>query len=65
MAEFKCKFEAGCTLEAWIRPQAGTSGRIVDKITPGGSDGFLLDMFPADALRLIVGNDTLTHALAA
>ena len=38
-------------------------GRIVDKITPGGSDGFLLDTHPGNALRLIVGNDTLTHPL--
>ena len=35
----------------------------MDKITPGGSDGFLLDTHPGNALRLIVGNDTLTHPL--
>ncbi|HUU96852.1 MAG TPA: glycoside hydrolase N-terminal domain-containing protein, partial [Phycisphaerae bacterium] len=42
---------------------AGTGGRIVDKITPGGTDGFLLDTHPGNALRLIVGDDTLTHPL--
>ena len=54
---------SGGTIEAWIRPEANTTGRIVDKITPGGTDGFLLDLFPAHTLRLIVGNATLTHAL--
>jgi alpha-L-fucosidase 2 len=43
------------TLEAWVRPQALPSGgaRIVDKITPGGSDGFLLDTWPGNSLRFI------------
>ena len=63
VSERKFAFPAGATIEAWIRPAAGANGRIVDKITPGGSDGFLLDTFPGDALRLIVGNDILTHAL--
>jgi hypothetical protein len=53
----------GCTIEAWIRPEAGASGRIVDKITPGGSDGFLLDTHPGNALRLIAGHETLQQAL--
>lgn len=54
---------AGGTVEAWILPEAGASGRIIDKITPGGSDGWLLDTFPGDGLRLIVGSDTFTHPL--
>ncbi|MGO8674250.1 MAG: glycosyl hydrolase family 95 catalytic domain-containing protein [Limisphaerales bacterium] len=62
-SEQKFDFSEGCTIEAWVRLEAGTSGRIVDKITPGGSDGFLLDTHPGDALRLIVGNETLAHAL--
>ncbi len=57
------KFSSGCTLEAWIWPQAGMSGRIIDKITPGGADGFLMDTHPGDALRVIAGDDTLTSAL--
>ena len=56
-------FPDGGTIEAWIQPEAGASGRIVNKITPGGSDGFLLDTHPGNALRLIVGDDTLTHDL--
>jgi hypothetical protein len=53
----------GCTIEAWIRPDDGAIGRIVDKITPGGSDGFLLDLFPSNTLRLIVGSDMRQYAL--
>ncbi len=48
------------TLEAWVRTASpGMIGRILDKITPGGADGFLLDTHPGDRLRLIVGNATL------
>ena len=63
VADQKFDFSRGCAIETWIRPDAGASGRIVDKITPGGSDGFLLDTHPGDALRLIVGGETLTHPL--
>jgi alpha-L-fucosidase 2 len=59
----KFDFALGCTIEAWIQPDEGAAGRIVDKITPGGADGFLLDTHPGNALRLIVGNETVTHAL--
>lgn len=38
------------TLEAWVQ---GGGGRILDKITPGGQDGFLLDAWPAGTPRLI------------
>jgi hypothetical protein len=50
--------KAGLTIEAWIKPdKLGTSGaRIVDKITPGGSDGFLLDTYPGNSLRFICGH---------
>ena len=57
------EFSHGATIEAWIRPDDGMGGRIVDKITPGGSDGFLLDTHPGNTLRLIVSNDTLSHPL--
>ncbi len=57
------KLSDASTIEAWIRPDDGASGRIVDKITPGGDDGFLLDTHPGNALRLIVGADTLSHPL--
>ncbi len=55
--------DAGFTLSAWVKPSAGGSGRIFDKITPGGADGFLLDM-QGGALRLIVGNRTLQSSTA-
>ncbi len=48
-------FSGPLTLEAWIRPAAGESGRILDKLTPGRRDGFLLDCWPKLSLRLIVG----------
>lgn len=49
------------TIEAWIKPDVRSQGsmRIIDKITPGGSDGFLLDAFPGRGLRLIVGAATM------
>lgn len=50
-------FEQGMTIEAWIKDPNG--GRIVDCITPGGADGFLLDTHPGNSLRLIVGQRTL------
>ncbi len=50
-------FVDGMTVEAWIKDANG--GRIVDSITPGGADGFLLDTYPGNSLRLIVGNQTL------
>ena len=48
------------TLEAQITPTALTPGRIFDRVTAGGSDGFLFDTHPGDTLRLIVGSTTLT-----
>jgi hypothetical protein len=50
-------FDDGMTIEAWIKDPNG--GRIVDCITPGGADGFLLDTHPRNSLRLIVGRQTL------
>jgi len=50
-------FTNGLTVEAWIKVAEGCKGdgRIADKITPGGADGFLFDACPSDSLRLIVG----------
>ncbi len=48
------------TCEAWVKiSEDDKGGRIFDKITPGGSDGFLLDTFPGRSVRLIVGSRTL------
>ncbi len=49
----------GFTVAAWIKPAPGESGRIFDKITAGGTDGFLLDTYPGLSLRFMVGSDTL------
>ena len=53
-----------CSVEAWIHPSPGASGRIVDKITPGGTDGFLIDTHPGNAIRLIVGADQIKAKVA-
>lgn len=47
------------TLVAWIKPVAGESGRILDKVPLGKASGILLDAYPKMALRLIVGGDIL------
>ena len=49
-------FKAGLTIEAWIKPDAVPSGRILDKVTAGKPDGFLLDVQDESQLRLIVGS---------
>jgi len=56
--------QAPITIEAWVKPGAMPpgGGRIVDRITPGGADGFLLDTYPGNSLRLIVGNRILQKA---
>lgn len=55
-------FPNGFTVEAWIRPgkQGAGGGRIVDKTTPGGADGWLFDTYPGNSLRFIVGNRQLS-----
>jgi hypothetical protein len=49
------------TLEAWVKPakMGGGGGRIFDKVTPGKADGFLLDTYPGNSLRFIVGREIL------
>ena len=61
----KFAFPDGFSVEAWLRPAPAMTGRIVDKITPGAADGFLLDTYPGDALRFIAGGETLTAKLSA
>ncbi|MGC9004290.1 MAG: DUF5703 domain-containing protein [bacterium] len=54
------EFEA-FAVEAWIKvDRDDQGGRIIDKITPGKSDGFLLDTYPGKSLRLIVGERVIT-----
>ena len=54
-------FGPGFTVEAWLFPGnlGSGGGRIVDKITPGLDDGFLLDTHPGHSLRLITAEGTL------
>jgi hypothetical protein len=59
-AEQAKDFSRPFKLKAQVNPQAGGFGRIFDKVTPGGSDGFLLDIRPGNILRLIVGPDEYT-----
>jgi len=49
-------FGGAFTIEAEVKPAAGEKGRIFDKITIGGADGFLLDAHPGNSLRLISGS---------
>jgi alpha-L-fucosidase 2 len=55
------KFDRDFAVEAWVRPAGGATCRIVDKITPGGSNGFLLDFLDGD-LRFIRGGQTAIRA---
>ena len=59
-------FTAGLAIEAWVRPGhlPPGGGRIADRITPGASDGWLLDTNPGSSLRFIVGR-TIVSADAA
>ncbi|MBM4042392.1 MAG: LamG domain-containing protein, partial [Planctomycetes bacterium] len=56
-------FKDGLTIEVWAKPEkfAGGGARLVDKITIGGSDGFLLDSCPGNSLRFICGQTQLTQ----
>jgi len=59
-------FAPGLTIEASVKPERLSRGgaRLVDKITPGGSDGFLLDTHPGDSLRFICGQRILQREAA-
>jgi len=54
-------FSRGMTLEVWVKPEQlpRGGGRLIDKITPGRRDGFLLDTYPGNSLRCIVGDHIL------
>jgi len=49
-------FAGAVSFEAWIYPAEKEAGRILDKLTPGKDDGFLLDTWPGLSLRVIAGN---------
>ena len=56
-------FTDAFTLDAWIRPkqQSDRGGRIIDKVTSGGDDGYLLDTFPGNSLRFITPWGVVSH----
>ena len=43
------------TLEAWVQadPMDSAGGRILDKSTPGTSNGYMLDTYPGNSLRFL------------
>jgi hypothetical protein len=51
----RVNLETAFTLDAWIRPGPlpGGGARIIDKCHVGTDDGYMLDTFPGNALRLI------------
>jgi len=52
----KWSFAKGLTIEVWVKPEKlGREARLVDKITAGGADGFLLDSCPGNSVRFICG----------
>ena len=56
-------FTKGFTTDLWVHPEEGIpTCRFVDKITPGQGDGFLLDIYPANTLRVIVGSTVISTA---
>ncbi|MEO0479643.1 MAG: DUF5703 domain-containing protein [Planctomycetota bacterium] len=58
-------FEKGLLIRAEVVPDRDEpTGRVFDRITPGGSDGFLLDFVRPGVLRLIVGDRTKEVGLA-
>jgi hypothetical protein len=48
-------FADAVSFEAWIQPAKGEAGRIFNNLTAGHRDGFLIDCFPGQSLRVIVG----------
>ena len=64
------------TLEAWVKAakMPGRGGRILDRSVPGTQDGYMLDTYPGNSLRLVLaaghasykanlGNDRWQHVV--
>jgi hypothetical protein len=47
------------TLAVWVNPSGKAGVRLIDKGPAGGSDGYLLDTYPANNLRVITNRFTL------
>jgi len=55
-------FPKGLSIEVWAKPEKlGREARLVDKITAGGADGFLLDSCPGNSIRFICGQTVLSQ----
>jgi len=59
----KLDLTRACTLAAWIAPErlGGGGARILDKSRAATANGYLLDTFPGNSLRLIVEAGILIH----
>jgi len=59
----KLALTTALTLEAWVAPDRlpGSGARILDKSKAATANGYLLDTFPGNSLRLIVEPGTLIH----
>jgi len=59
----KLNLAQGFTLEAWVAPDkiGPGGGRIIDKSRAGTSNGYLLDTYPDNSLRMIVEARTLGY----
>jgi hypothetical protein len=55
------RFTGPLTIDAWINPTTA-AGRIVDKITTGLADGYLLDLLGGQ-LRMLAGADSLSSGI--
>ncbi|MCW3058534.1 MAG: hypothetical protein JWQ02_355 [Capsulimonas sp.] len=51
------------TLEAWVKasPMEQGGGRILDKLVAGTSEGFTLDTYPGNSLRMIVAKGACSY----
>jgi len=51
------------TMDAWIAPDAigPAGGRIIDKTKAGTSNGYMIDTFPGNSLRMIIDPLTLSY----
>jgi hypothetical protein len=60
----RLQLTSAVTLDAWIAPEQLDQGgaRIIDKIPAGRANGYLLDTFPGNSLRMVIEPHTLSYA---
>lgn len=54
-------FAGEFSFEMWIKPSKGDKGRLLDKLTAGADDGFLIDCHPGESLRVITTDGAKVH----